>query len=142
MGPPATSWALVEQAAASPFASPSPGSTLSPSAPTCGARPSAPRAESSWGKLDPASSVSGNELVPGRCPEPCFLQQGVERRTGLELSPAGWPLLPPGRWAGKQPFRFAEELSSREFSLHRLYHFILLAEVLWERELLVQTHLE
>jgi len=53
------------------------------------------------------------------------------------------PLLPPRpRWAENRPFCSAGASSSREFPLHRLYHFILLAEVLRERELLVQAHLE
>lgn len=95
---PATSWALVPQAAVSPLARPTPGSTLSPSAPTRGARPGAPRAAWRWGQAGPASPVGRNDLAWGKRVVPGFLQQKMV----TELSPAGRPPLPLApRWAGE-----------------------------------------
>lgn len=111
---------------AAPSAPPLPPAGLAP------AHPGLNRAGGSW--TQPAQSVGW--ACTGQMSWAVF---SVERRTGTELSPAGWSLLPPAGGLGNS-------LSALQKSclraLHRLYHFILLAEVLWERELLVQTHLE
>lgn len=134
---PATSWALVPQAAASPLARPTPGSTLSPSAPTRGARPGAPRAAWRWGQAGPASPVGRNDLAWGKRVVPGFLQQKMV----TELSPAGRPPLPLApRWAGKWPFRSAAEPASREFA--QMLSFYLTCRGVMGKGTLAQMHLE